>query len=301
MKKFSSTLFAVSAVATLAACQGSSPPGYTDIFGKWGMQPGAARTIAEARAAGGSVQGGAYNQALYRETMRYAEFEFARMEDYRDSNFHANNAISAARGQAYQPTDLAQWQLPADKVGELTSARQRLVAALNGGAPARDPENSAIALAAFNCWVEQQEENFQPRDIAECRDRFYRALEAIEQRQAGFPEGLTLLADAFFDWSRDTLRPDALRALDPVAQMLVRDTSVRVFVWGFTDTSGPADYNQRLSERRAERVAAYLASRGVTRDRMTTQGFGEQRDKLRVQTPDGVRNQENRRVEIRRR
>lgn len=301
MNRFASTLVAVSALATLAGCQGSQPPGYTDVFGKLAMYFPAERKMNEARAAGSSVQGGAYSQSLYTEQMKYAEFEFGQMQDYRDAMRHADSALAAARGQPQGPTELGGWILPADKVGELTSARARLVAALASGAPARDPVNSGKAVAAFDCWVEQQEENFQPRDIAACRDAFYKALEAIEPKAAGFPESLTLLSDAFFDWDRAVIRPDARAKLDEVAALLVRDTSVRVFVWGFTDTSGSAAYNQGLSERRATAVANYLASKGVTRDRMTTQGFGEQRDRLRVQTPDGVRNQENRRVEIRRR
>jgi OOP family OmpA-OmpF porin len=81
--------------------------------------------------------------------------------------------------------------------------------------------------------------------------------------------------------------------------MLVQDTSANILVWGHTDTAGPAAYNMRLSERRAEAVAAYLESKGVSRSRMSVRGFGE--TQLAVPTPDNTPNAQNRRVEIRRR
>jgi OmpA-OmpF porin, OOP family len=170
---------------------------------------------------------------------------------------------------------------------------------LDGGAAESDPETAAQALAKFNCWVEQQRENFQPADIAYCRDAFYAALEQLESRREAFPEVVALQADVFFDFDRANIRTDAQPILNDVADLLVEDTTTQVLVWGHTDTAGPASYNQGLSERRANAVADYLASRGVTQDRMQVQGFGETRPA--VETGDGVALQENRRVEIRRR
>ncbi|KAK0331391.1 hypothetical protein LTR94_029114 [Friedmanniomyces endolithicus] len=69
-------------------------------------------------------------------------------------------------------------------------------------------------------------------------------------------------------------------------------------VAGFTDTSGTPRYNMGLSQRRADAVKAYMTSRSIPDGSITTEAFGEQRDKLRVQTADGVREVQNRRVEI---
>ena len=65
---------------------------------------------------------------------------------------------------------------------------------------------------------------------------------------------------------------------------------------GYTDTSGTAAYNQRLSVRRAEAVAAELVRRGVPRNAISIQGFGETH--LLVPAGPGVREPRNRRVEI---
>ncbi len=67
-------------------------------------------------------------------------------------------------------------------------------------------------------------------------------------------------------------------------------------VYGHTDTVGSASSNQALSERRAQAVANYLTSRGVSSARIRWQGFGE--TQLKVQTGDGVNEPLNRRVEI---
>ncbi len=65
---------------------------------------------------------------------------------------------------------------------------------------------------------------------------------------------------------------------------------------GHADRSGSADYNVGLSQRRADAVKAYLGGRGVPDGAMSTEAFGESRPL--VETADGVREPQNRRVEI---
>ena len=67
-------------------------------------------------------------------------------------------------------------------------------------------------------------------------------------------------------------------------------------VAGYADRSGGDRYNQGLSERRATAVRGYLVSRGIEDGTISTQGFGETNP--RVPTADGVREPQNRRVEI---
>jgi OOP family OmpA-OmpF porin len=71
---------------------------------------------------------------------------------------------------------------------------------------------------------------------------------------------------------------------------------VTIQVTGFTDTSGSADYNERLSVRRANAVAALLVQDGVPQNALVVTGRGQ--NDLRVPTPVGVREPQNRRVEI---
>ncbi len=252
-------------------------------------------------ASGASPPADAYHRALYEGYMEHATFEQEEMMHYDSAIVHSQKAIAASRGETpaiAQVTDFG--PQPADKVDELTQARAQLEAALAAGGGQRDPEAAGRAQSFYDCWVEQQQENFQPDDIAYCRDGFYKNVQLISAPMAAeTPEVQSLQADALFDFDRAVLKDQYKPELDAIAQQLVGDTTTQVLVWGFTDTAGPASYNQGLSERRAEAVADYLESQGVTRDRMSLRGFGE--TNLAVQTPDGTPNAQNRRVEVRRR
>ena len=71
---------------------------------------------------------------------------------------------------------------------------------------------------------------------------------------------------------------------------------MHIQVNGYTDTSGTKTYNMALSRRRADAVRGALLGDGVASDRIATAGYGEQN--LRVPTPDGVKEPQNRRAEI---
>ncbi|QUL37375.1 OmpA family protein [Erythrobacter sp. JK5] len=106
------------------------------------------------------------------------------------------------------------------------------------------------------------------------------------------PDGVT-----FARGSAD-INPGFYDTLNTVAESLIKYPNSLIDVYGFTDTTGSEALNQGLSERRAEAVANYLASRGVARSRIETRGYGESYDFLRVKTGDGVNEPLNRRVEI---
>src|SRR5215469_10434241 len=100
----------------------------------------------------------------------------------------------------------------------------------------------------------------------------------------------------FFDWDKYNITPEGQRIIELAAQQYKAGGSVRIQVNGYTDTTGSFGYNQRLSERRANAVAARLAALGVARSDMAVAGHSF--NDLRVPTPPGVREPQNRRVEI---
>lgn len=100
----------------------------------------------------------------------------------------------------------------------------------------------------------------------------------------------------FFDWNRADLTPRAREIIGEAAQNSRTASVTRLEVSGHADRSGTPAYNQRLSQRRAEAVAADLVSKGVSRSAINIQAFGESRPL--VATADGVREPQNRRVEI---
>jgi hypothetical protein len=100
----------------------------------------------------------------------------------------------------------------------------------------------------------------------------------------------------FFDWDKATLTDRARQIIKEAAEASTKVQTTRIEVNGYTDTSGTPQYNKGLSIRRAEAVAAELVKDGVARGSISIQGFGDTR--LLVPTGPGVREPQNRRVEI---
>ena len=100
----------------------------------------------------------------------------------------------------------------------------------------------------------------------------------------------------FFDWNRADLTSRAREIIGEAAQNARRVSATRIEVAGHADRSGTPQYNQRLSQRRAEVVASELVARGISREEIGVTAFGESRPL--VPTADGVREMQNRRVEI---
>ena len=100
----------------------------------------------------------------------------------------------------------------------------------------------------------------------------------------------------FFDLGRAELTSEARRVVAEAAESYRQTGRARVDVTGYTDTSGSPARNQRLSEQRAQAVEVELVQQGVPASSITVSGRGQ--NDLLVPTADGVRQPENRRVEI---
>ena len=113
--------------------------------------------------------------------------------------------------------------------------------------------------------------------------------------QAASAEAPTIV---FVDWGKDEISRDSAATLDAVAAAY-RANPGPLTVTGHSDRSGPVNVNHISSAKRAQTVADYLAEKGVPRSAMSIDGRGEEAPI--VATEDGVREVQNRRVEIRRR
>jgi len=106
-----------------------------------------------------------------------------------------------------------------------------------------------------------------------------------------------VLRNVYFDFDRDSLRPDALPILDGALAELREDEDIAVVAEGHADNKGSEKYNLGLSRRRAERVKKYLVDRGVAESRVRVEAAGETKPAAPNDTPEG--RAKNRRVEIR--
>jgi OOP family OmpA-OmpF porin len=99
-----------------------------------------------------------------------------------------------------------------------------------------------------------------------------------------------------FETASAKLRPESTSILDGVASTIQQCHCSKVDIRGYTDSVGKPDYNQKLSERRANAVKDYLESHGVPPGIVTAQGFGEENPIASNKTADG--RAENRRVTV---
>lgn len=100
----------------------------------------------------------------------------------------------------------------------------------------------------------------------------------------------------FFDFDRSDVSAEAATILNNAVTAYANCGSARVMLAGHTDTSGSASYNEGLAERRNASVRNYMTGRGVAAGQITGEAFGETQP--RVPTADGVREAQNRRVEV---
>ncbi len=253
---------------------------------------------------------GAFNAALQQEYIGIAQMEVDE-SDYQHGDLFARKGIAAGNGEMVMPEDPANWMLPANMADEFSSARQSLLAALDGNGRTKAPSDAARAQAMYDCWIQEQEvrnEGHQPADIEACRKGFWDALAVVEAAIVPEPEPEPVAAPApapepvardylvFFDFDKTNIRADAASILDRVVEAMAELGSNSITLVGHTDTMGPADYNQTLSVSRALSVSDYLTGEGVP-GRIAPCGMGE--SDPRVPTPYEANEQENRRVEFR--
>jgi OOP family OmpA-OmpF porin len=109
-------------------------------------------------------------------------------------------------------------------------------------------------------------------------------------------EKVTYAADAFFDFDKATLKPEAKTKLDDLVSKTKEINLEVIIAVGHTDGIGTDAYNDKLSVRRAESIKTYLTSKGVEANRVYTEGKGKKQPVADNKTAEG--RQKNRRVEI---
>jgi len=259
--------------------------------------------------------GNAFTQKLTEEYRNYVNRELTTYKDHADALHFSRKGLAAARGDMVMPEPITDWNLLPGHAEELINARTRLVNVFALGAREMQPDLSAYAQARFDCWIEEQEENFQPEQISACKSQFMDALAQLEAAMPPppppAPEPVAQPFDVdpsepmkienakyivFFDWDEYTLNAGANSILDAASNEAKGRSLTSINLVGHTDTSGSRAYNEKLSMKRANAVRDAMVQRGVDPSLMVVNHRGE--DELLVQTADGVREPANRRTEI---
>lgn len=245
---------------------------------------------------------------LHQQYVALSKAELAEGDRY-DAGIFARRAEQAAMGKVFDPDTL--WDRSFTDANRVQVHQQwgRLKYALDSGGREKFPDLASTAQTQFDCWVQELEENNQPNDIKNCRDGYEAAMKKLEDalkpkpmakapepaKPAPAPDVVRKFL-VFFDFNSTELT-EGSRALIEAAYNTSKKVSYSIIdATGHADRAGPDGYNLKLSERRAAAVKAELVRLGVAANKVVTLGKGE-RDPL-TQTDDGVREPQNRRVEI---
>jgi OOP family OmpA-OmpF porin len=109
-------------------------------------------------------------------------------------------------------------------------------------------------------------------------------------------EGIWVVDEAYFDFDKSVVKPEAFDYLDDIADVLKMHPQITVKVQGHTDSIGTKAYNDALSIRRAQAVKTYLVNKGVQEERLSLEGFGFSKPVATNDTAEG--RALNRRVEL---
>ena len=256
-----------------------------------------------------TAQGTDFSTALSGGYLRLARDEQKEF-DYLDADYFAARAITSANGTLVTLPEVTDRELPSGDQIYVLGLRNELVEVFDGGARTRAPQLAATAQIAYECWIQELEENMQPDHIDACRDQLDGLIPALraaitdEVAAAPPPPAPKPMAKPAKGKLFKVLFPTGGTRLDNTANATITAAAAhagnykepRVVVSGYTDTEGSAASNDALSAKRARVVAAAMRIRGIAASIIKARGFGEQF--LEVRTADGVAEPKNRRAEV---
>lgn len=262
-----------------------------------------------------------FDNALYAGYLDLSQSEYGE-QDVDAGRFFADRAVEVTRGYGVQPQLVDARDLPERSVAELAGARNRLMTAFDQGAKTIAPGQAARAQVMFDCWMQEQEEDFQPSHISACQAGFNDAMANVEDAiriamtPEPEPEPVVEVTPAptepepeptvgapmpgpflvFFDFDKIDLTDEATAILRSAAQAATEWQAGQVVVIGHADRAGTEGYNMGLSNRRAMAVRDELERLGLSG--AAIEAFGKGETEPLVPTPDGVREPQNRRASI---
>ncbi|WP_259781477.1 OmpA family protein [Aestuariispira ectoiniformans] len=249
--------------------------------------------------------GGEFEKGLHAGYVQLAEME--RNEyDWADGRNFTDRAAMVTEGQMVMPEEMSARSLPERSVPELTSARARLMKAFAAGGKEAAPMDAAHAQVMFDCWMQEQEEDLQPDDIAKCRAGFMAAMDKVDaamkpmpmkkaepmKMAEPLPEGMTV----YFAFDSAKLQGASDQTINDAVSVYKNMDVKTIRLMGHTDKAGNNGYNAQLAEKRVMAVRNALIGKGVPANAIDTSSYGENRPA--VPTKDNMREPKNRRVEF---
>jgi outer membrane protein OmpA-like peptidoglycan-associated protein len=231
-----------------------------------------------------------------KETITYAReavqsAEDARIITIRKIKAEDEAAEQQARLNAEQQAQ--QSQLAAQQAQ--AAAEQQAAARAKADADAAAAEARAAAARQAQQAAEQSAQQAS-QQAEQVRERLRQQLNAVLQTTETARGLIVNMSDVLFDFNKYTLKPEAREKLAKVSGILLAYPNLKLQVEGYTDNIGSDEYNQKLSEERADTVRGYLVSQSVSDGNVTARGLGKS-DPIADNSTDRGRAQ-NRRVEL---
>jgi outer membrane protein OmpA-like peptidoglycan-associated protein len=231
-----------------------------------------------------------------KQTITYAReavqsAEDARIITIRKIKAEDDAAQLQAKNQAEQ--DAQQSQLAAQQAQ--LAAEQQAAARAKADADAAAAEARAAQARQAQQAAEQSAQQAS-QQAEQVREKLRAQLNQVLQTTETARGLIVNMSDVLFDFNKYTLKPEAREKLAKVSGILLAYPGLKVQVEGYTDNIGSDDYNQKLSEQRADGVRGYLVSQSVADANVTAKGFGKS-DPIADNSTNQGRAQ-NRRVEL---
>lgn len=237
--------------------------------------------------------------SIFHDQLKYEYTELAAAErsegDWEDTVVFLERAKAAAAGETMMPEAEGYREIQEKWIKEVTNSRMRMERILGDkDAVKKRPREAALALAGFDCWMQEIEEDHQEEDIAACRAQFEAAMVILENDGCGPHKYI-----AYFDFDKANLTKEARKILNNAitySKTIKATRAPKFVIAGHADTMGSKSYNKGLSRRRALAVMDYMTAKGVNAKNVKVEFYGE--EKLAVLTPDQTMEPRNRRATI---
>lgn len=234
-----------------------------------------------------------------------------------DAELFNHKALLASTRTAVREDSVWDRHLSDDQRNVFTAAKVRLENVFDAGGRELAPVETGTAQVSYDCWIEATERKSQS-DSQGCKNKFEQAIAAAEAKshyklgQVDIPAPPPVPAApppvvhskpfkdyyrVHFNFDKTSLVPESESVLSQAIHDAEVHSDLKISLRAHADRSGSDSYNMALSRRRAEAILARMAAAGISQDRLViVQAVGESRPL--VPTPDGVKNVENRTVEI---
>jgi outer membrane protein OmpA-like peptidoglycan-associated protein len=240
-----------------------------------GAEKYASDTMATAKTALENAEGLNTHKSDRKQTITYAREAVQSAEDARLITIRKIKAEDeAAQLKARQDAEQAAQQAQIDAQKAQAAAEQQAARRAQAEAAAAEAEARAENARAQQQAAEQAAQQ-ATQQTEQMRERLKQQLNQVLQTTETARGLIVNMSDVLFDFNKYTLKPEAREKLAKVSGILLAYPNLKLQVEGYTDNIGSDEYNQKLSEERADAVRDYLVSQGVSDGSISAAGYGK--------------------------